>query len=262
MSTVHPRRGGDKASFQNPTYSHLGSSPRGRGQGVISKRSIDVCRFIPAGAGTRGTRTPPRRGGAVHPRGGGDKHVGLRAYVQGNGSSPRGRGQGPGRLSAIPHNRFIPAGAGTRSNSWRAARPSSVHPRGGGDKSAMSGYAADRAGSSPRGRGQVAASGEVARPERFIPAGAGTRYASSQAPRGLSVHPRGGGDKQLNTFHHDYLSGSSPRGRGQERLAVLLRNRNRFIPAGAGTRPRTGARHVAKSGSSPRGRGQGQPLAP
>ena len=196
---------------------YVGSSPRGRGQ-VHQGGDAGACaRFIPAGAGTRGTRTPPRRGGAVHPRGGGDKHVGLRAYVQGNGSSPRGRGQGPGRLSAIPHNRFIPAGAGTRSNSWRAARPSSVHPRGGGDKSAMSGYAADRAGSSPRGRGQVAASGEVARPERFIPAGAGTSSSTPSIMIISPVHPRGGGDKSASRSSSAIGTGSSPRGRGQGR---------------------------------------------
>ena len=152
----------------------------------------------------------------------------------------------------------------------------SVHPRGGGDKFIRAATPGPARGSSPRGRGQEERARLPDGAVRFIPAGAGTSMWVYAPTSRATVHPRGGGDKVQGVFRPSLITGSSPRGRGQEATPGGRRGPVRFIPAGAGTsrrcpdtpptapvHPRGGGDkwpHLAKlpgqSGSSPRGRGQ------
>ena len=150
-------------------------------------------------------------------------------------------------------------------------------------------------GSSPRGRGTLASVSFSRFRVRFIPAWAGnTTTRSSPAPRS-TVHPRVGGEHPRDEGKTNTTTGSSPRGRGTQRLQRLGQLRrgssprgrgtpgtpshasaaSRFIPAWAGNtrcgrtaralpsvHPRVGGEHWLKGpaegetvGSSPRGRG-------
>ena len=152
---------------------------------------------------------------------------------------------------------FIPARAG---NTWRCAlRPSSsrVHPRAGGEHSAVTASARSRAGSSPRGRGTLLQRGFRERKRAgSSPRGRGTQVPGLPGGDGGSVHPRAGGEH-------------TPGNRSPETLKL------RFIPARAGNtrrrrcpsraptvHPRAGGEHSSSAdawtphtGSSPRGRG-------
>ena len=172
-----------------------------------------------------------------------------------DGSSPRGRGTPPGRVSGHSGRRFIPARAGNaRGRSGRGAR-TAVHLRAGGERGSPGLTSDGFSGSSPRGRGTRRRCGFARGERRFIPARAGNaRTSRSGSPR---------------------PNGSSPRGRGTRAPRPPPQPRPRFIPARAGNaeksagyaaasavHPRAGgerleAAHEARYpiGSSPRGRG-------
>ena len=191
------------------------------------------------------------------------------------GSSPRGRGT-PDRVVAFPDaGRFIPARAGNTPSITTACRPSTVHPRAGGEHSVARSSSVSWYGSSPRGRGTRCAREGHRRSRRFIPARAGNTRAASVVLLEWTVHPRAGGEHFVLDTEAAIVTGSSPRGRGTPQSVERARNGLRFIPARAGnTRPRTsratratvhpraGGEHPAllrtspgSNGSSPRGRG-------
>ena len=191
IPAVHPRVGGERLSSRtvsarrsrfipawagNATSSAAcvrcaGSSPRGRGTHA-GKLADCACRFIPAWAGNandaaqlsrshgsspRGRGTPHRRGfksdRAVHPRVGGERS----AVDSDNGRSrfiPAWAGNAGGIASRYAaRGRFIPAWAGNALTSNVRPCPASVHPRVGGERSAIAPPDLRAAGSSPRGRG-------------------------------------------------------------------------------------------------------------
>ena len=134
-------------------------------------------------------------------------------------------------------------------------------------------------GSSPRVRGTAREDDGLARARRFIPARAGNRPTRSGARFTAPVHPRACGEQWTRPSHQACLSGSSPRVRGTEHMAVCRYPPSRFIPARAGNsgsapRPsappavhpracgeqcsRNGLKAIA-GGSSPRVRGTGFP---
>ena len=215
MSTVHPRVGGERVNIQPAARSDTGSSPRGRGTRLLAGAERPVVRFIPAWAGNAPCGRPVRRGGAVHPRVGGER-VGR-----------DDRDHAP--------DRFIPAWAGNAPAPTTPRPRSTVHPRVGGERCLSSAAASTTAGSSPRGRGTLAHRRARRADPRFIPAWAGNAKAFHATP--------------------DSLAGSSPRGRGTLFRFEGRSRVSRFIPAWAGNaRPSALVPFVA-CGSSPRGRG-------
>ena len=90
---AHPRVGGENRLNAPLMWSRAGSSPRGRGKLRPESDPQGVTRLIPAWAGK--TRLPIRRGHAsrAHPRVGGENEERVRATVDSEGSSPRGRGK-------------------------------------------------------------------------------------------------------------------------------------------------------------------------
>ena len=175
------------------------------------------------------------------------------------GSSPRVRGEvarvgGRGQLEGI-----IPAGAG-RSGSYRIDFITDRdHPRGCGEKSAISApYHASR-GSSPRVRGEVNVPFRGVAACGIIPAGAGRSPTLSSLPIGEWDHPRGCGEKPPNLpITMDY-PGSSPRVRGEAGSPNLHALPTGIIPAGAG---RSLDRRGGSAGHGDHPRGCGEKLYP
>ena len=232
-------------------------------------------RFIPAGAGNAGVAGSARGGGAVHPRGCGERSAPVRWFMRSSGSSPRVRGT-PARVR-VPsqQSRFIPAGAGNAHSRPSPWRPAAVHPRGCGERSTAPITMPTTRGSSPRVRGTHSLSWGGGSNDRFIPAGAGNAPTPPGPRCAPPVHPRGCGERLAMWHSLPGLIGSSPRVRGTLRPAQAHHLGGRFIPAGAGNavagssrrrpasvhprgcgeRAASGTIDGAASGSSPRVRG-------
>ena len=274
-NTVHPRVGGEQDQHVDGFDLQPGSSPRGRGTVVRDHRNSHGRRFIPAWAGNRCLSMHASRSTTVHPRVGGEQPIPSTRPNSASGSSPRGRGTGSRSHIAAPCHRFIPAWAGNSLQRCSNPHRGAVHPRVGGEQSAVNDESASLAGSSPRGRGTVLAEIAARLAERFIPAWAGNSLRSSNRWRCKSVHPRVGGEQCRSTSILPQGRGSSPRGRGTELFLHPGIRIGRFIPAWAGNRqhhqglgaspavhPRVGGEQTVQlcarlqlGGSSPLGRG-------
>jgi len=232
-------------------------------------------RFIPAWAGNTWLSQSEIPRNSVHPRVGGEHGEVAEQAVMAFGSSPRGRGTRRDTARFSKYGRFIPAWAGNTIGFIPNSPLPSVHPRVGGEHARTRREALAKFGSSPRGRG-TQKSQWLSHPEtRFIPAWAG----NTDAPVGIlvvyAVHPRVGGEHPQIVTREADRSGSSPRGRGTQRLSSEFCPAHRFIPAWAGNtscctmsagagpvHPRVGGEHrcimaftIPPYGSSPRGRG-------
>ena len=153
MRSVHPRAGGEHLLVQVGSAYFIGSSPRGRGTPLRSRRAW---------------RCP-----TVHPRAGGE-HDKLRLRLRSrSGSSPRGRGTPPPGNRPESQHRFIPARAGNTAPRAECAPVDPVHPRAGGEHPVTTPVRRSSNGSSPRGRGTHRRNPRVAGIIRFIPARAG-----------------------------------------------------------------------------------------
>ncbi len=130
-------------------------------------------------------------------------------------------------------------------------------------------------GSSPHGRGTEQHPALPERDFRFIPAWAGNRPWDRPGSSRPTVHPRMGGEQRPSARWYAGSAGSSPHGRGTEKINRLKAEDGRFIPAWAGNsctfppgnirlsvHPRMGGEQMrnnvtygAENGSSPHGRG-------
>ena len=233
-SAAHPRVGGENCPARRCDRVRHGSSPRGRGKQTRRTFGVAGIRLIPAWAG----KTQCWRGCQAcrwaHPRVGGENHEIQAVRAVDPGSSPRGRGK---RRRGSRHDgsrRLIPAWAGKTRRSGGASSMDAAHPRVGGENLAAIATQTGRQGSSPRGRGKRGSRKQVRDGRRLIPAWAGkTGTFLSHALRD-AAHPRVGGENCDKLSDIQYLSGSSPRGRGK--LSHALRDACFFglIPAWAG----------------------------
>ena len=150
---VYPRVGGGTASTMLSRTLSTGLSPRGRGNRITNGVNIGLSRSIPAWAGE--PRHSPRTWflGRVYPRVGGGTARVARRLRQGQGLSPRGRGN----QQVFPRlNEFdgsIPAWAGEPTQSSRQIPKQRVYPRVGGGTSVARAFTIHVPGLSPRGRG-------------------------------------------------------------------------------------------------------------
>ena len=192
---VHPRAGGERPASSLLLCRNFGSSPRGRGTHLPEAKLDALGRFIPARAGNAAT-TPSRPAGRpVHPRAGGERARPRNMERRSVGSSPRGRGTRLFHRRRPRRRRFIPARAGNAALRRASARPASVHPRAGGERSPILLRAAGGFGSSPRGRGTPACLLDNPLCARFIPARAGNAAPRAGLPLVAPVHPRAGGER-------------------------------------------------------------------
>ena len=112
--------------------------------------------------------------------------------------------------------------------------PTSVHPRGCGERCPSCKSEHTTFGSSPRVRGTAAAAAGGAVRHRFIPAGAGNGSELMHESIAESVHPRGCGERRPVCWLCLSVDGSSPRVRGTGLTYDPDSSKARFIPAGAG----------------------------
>ena len=274
-STVHPRAGGEHMRLPAVVVTIAGPSPRGRGTREFAIAVSESRRSIPARAGN----TPSNAGGrprcTVHPRAGGEHRKSCSSFRFTFGPSPRGRGTLLLALRPRPGSRSIPARAGntpTRS-SRRSSTP--VHPRAGGEHFLPDFRHGWCSGPSPRGRGTLVERHAIFGRLRSIPARAGNTSAARRPPSRPPVHPRAGGEHELEPALGALDDGPSPRGRGTPHQVQHRGAAERSIPARAGNtvhhrlrrhdlpvHPRAGGEHAKAThgpiwmiGPSPRGRG-------
>ena len=231
---AHPRVGGENRTLRPILIAATGSSPRGRGKPPDEIGRGVVHGLIPAWAGkTRRSRAPPSTRRA-HPRVGGENPTPRSPEAGDRGSSPRGRGKRFATFRTPEVSGLIPAWAGKTRPGDRAVRQPRAHPRVGGENSVIVYSVPGSIGSSPRGRGK-----QLRRPAQvvhvgLIPAWAGkTRSRLCWTPSSRA-HPRVGGENGHLRAILTNASGSSPRGRGKPRRAVLDRDDAGLIPAWAG----------------------------
>ena len=206
--------GGENAGVAGLDDYGRGSSPRGRGKHHYHPKSPSETRLIPAWAGkTADLERNPELEGA-HPRVGGENHVARGCPIDGEGSSPRGRGKPFPAPSGTQTFGLIPAWAGKTCGGALARCCVRAHPRVGGENRWRELPDLYSHGSSPRGRGKLARRGSTPRRRGLLPAWAGkTHYDCS----GLTQ-----------------AAGSSPRGRGKLRHFLSSLIGYRLIPAWAG----------------------------
>ena len=231
---VHPRVGGEHLAGMSKRFVGYGSSPRGRGTQALHKPLSIQFRFIPAWAGNTAPTDSRCRTGTVHPRVGGEHRQNGVTEDPENGSSPRGRGTRRYPDTINPCGRFIPAWAGNTAAAAAGTSRESVHPRVGGEHSAMAPAISPTDGSSPRGRGTQHRQRLAFTTCRFIPAWAGNTAAQYGGAGASPVHPRVGGEHEAAEFEPSEIVGSSPRGRGTRFRDRRSRHHRRFIPAWAG----------------------------
>ena len=192
------------------------------------------------------------------------------------GSSPRGRGKLSGIKTAAASAWLIPAWAGKTDSMSAPGRPSTAHPRVGGENRVPWQITRGCNGSSPRGRGKLRGNELVGVLTRLIPAWAGKTNGHRLQHPDRRAHPRVGGENSWASPTPPPAPGSSPRGRGKRRGAGGLALAGRLIPAWAGktccgdtvtdhgwAHPRVGGENMVTAyntrtgvGSSPRGRGK------
>ena len=111
-SRAHPRAGGENLRLGRSGVKLGGSSPRGRGKRQIGLAHQLLQRLIPARAGktahTETSSSTPR----PHPRAGGENGSLSSCRLDGEGSSPRGRGKPCPSPLTSRERRLIPARAG------------------------------------------------------------------------------------------------------------------------------------------------------
>ena len=90
---AHPRAGGENHFGNLSARKFLGSSPRGRGKLLRSKRHVPAPGLIPARAGKTTRSTPTALRSTAHPRAGGENDEYQSLDPMRAGSSPRGRGK-------------------------------------------------------------------------------------------------------------------------------------------------------------------------
>ena len=173
-------------------------------------------------------------GKPVHPRVGGEQDRSPNSTILENGSSPRGRGTERDVCGQRLAARFIPAWAGNSVMARTSSCACSVHPRVGGEQAFSWARTMVLCGSSPRGRGT-----DALRPRRslrtwFIPAWAGNSILRASPCQSMTVHPRVGGEQDVDAVALRGSIGSSPRGRGTVERGLRCRADRRFIPAWAG----------------------------
>ena len=172
-SAVYPRVGGATARSRASRRLFFGLSPRGRGNRHARQPIQWRSGSIPAWAGQ--PSCPPETSVhlKVYPRVGGATDGDLPAPRDGDGLSPRGRGNPQQHQGQGSHSRSIPAWAGQPGHADQGFHGVPVYPRVGGATFGLTLLDGHGQGLSPRGRGNLF--GWMGRKDRrrSIPAWAG-----------------------------------------------------------------------------------------
>ena len=211
-----------------------GLSPRVRGNPTATPQWLDGKRSIPACAGEPAGMRRPAQHSQVYPRVCGGTGECALVSAGWEGLSPRVRGNHIRSYYAPGKSRSIPACAGEPSRRRRSPRCRKVYPRVCGGTSARAAPAGCRRGLSPRVRGNQLYGSGARRGKRSIPACAGEPSLPEDAIKVTTVYPRvcGGTNAAGRTSH--WVSGLSPRVRGNPLMRPPRRKPAGSIPACAG----------------------------
>ena len=194
MVKVYPRACGGTDVCSPDGLSHLGLSPRLRGE--------------PSAIALESTRNEvyPRACGGTHSRN--SRHH----------TNPRS----------------IPAPAGEPPRGFRILGPNPVYPRACGGTCRWESRCCRTPGLSPRLRGNRLANESYSSSLRSIPAPAGEPGAAPARPRQWAVYPRACGGTARSSAYWGQRKGLSPRLRGNQMAPSRFKLRGRSIPAPAG----------------------------
>ena len=235
---VHPRVCGGSDRREGLLECLRGTSPRVRGKLRHARGGRVRWGYIPACAGEAAVIVRCLSSHRVHPRvcGGSSWYEGEAGAT--GGTSPRVRGKPCPVLSAVEHQRYIPACAGEARTALVPTMASGVHPRvcggslGGRRRFGVAGE--PRAGTSPRVRGKLDAFIAAPADLGYIPACAGEASRSDRRHPHLQVHPRVCGGSQLPFDLDRAKKGTSPRVRGKLCGSPVNLLKMGYIPACAG----------------------------
>ena len=211
-----------------------GLSPRARGnRDGLSARSLQR-RSIPACTGQPSCRRTRRPSPAVYPRVHGATGDRLLLNEDGEGLSPRARGNQARAAAPERAERSIPACTGQPPCRQRPCRLRSVYPRVHGATAVILRADGTYHGLSPRARGNPAETDRRLRGNRSIPACTGQPVPCAASPNQNGVYPRVHGATNAVGTLTQGPTGLSPRARGNLVLPDPRALRCRSIPACTG----------------------------
>ena len=230
----HPRVCGEKKKAEEMGATTKGSPPRMRGKAFRVGLAGRILGITPACAGKSLLSSAGGFHNQDHPRVCGEKTLAVQSSVEDQGSPPPVRGKDFQIRGDVGGEGITPACAGkSRSTSYPQQRPRD-HPRVCGEKGALAGWAAARAGSPPRVRGKALQAIPAIMSEGITPACAGKRIGRLQCRTSRKDHPRVCGEKQILPPGQLARAGSPPRVRGKVGLFVCALCTDGITPACAG----------------------------
>ena len=221
VSRDHPREYGENRIRRSTRTAIPGSSPRIRGESAHSATGTRRIRIIPANTGRikpAGITTPQLRD---HPREYGENRSAASPRFLLAGSSPRIRGESRLPIDDAVPRRIIPANTGRMYDDVDDEAESGDHPREYGENAIDLNNAAIRVGSSPRIRGECTTMWTMKRNPGIIPANTGRITLRYHLARRTWDHPREYGENASTMYTTCYVSGSSPRIRGESHQNLI-----------------------------------------
>ena len=170
---VYPRVGGETNTSAPSAIRRMGLSPRGRGNQTLPADRFPERGSIPAWAGKPAAAAAAQEQFRVYPRVGGETSDATSTWMPSIGLSPRGRGNQLVIDVEPGPERSIPAWAGKPRERSRPRALPGVYPRVGGETAGAASENREKAGLSPRGRGNRLRGRRVGQHHRSIPAWAG-----------------------------------------------------------------------------------------
>ena len=234
VALVYPRGCGGTSGRASRSWTRRGLSPRVRGNQGYGWAVAWRAGSIPAGAGEPRIRVGRRMESWVYPRGCGGTAIARTQVQEGQGLSPRVRGNPITAQPPTIYTGSIPAGAGEPDAEAVEEPVSEVYPRGCGGTAATNSKASPSAGLSPRVRGNLSDNVTGLVRSGSIPAGAGEPHHAGLHDVRCRVYPRGCGGTHSRDRPVAPIRGLSPRVRGNRLDLQPCRHLAGSIPAGAG----------------------------
>ncbi len=212
-----------------------GSSPHARGAQDLNTGKLVDTGLIPACAGSTTGHALNVSRCAAHPRMRGEHACMDSSTSCMYGSSPHARGAQRGPTRVRPHDRLIPACAGSTARRSGPRPPRWAHPRMRGEHLMPILSAILLKGSSPHARGARRDRHWCAARVGLIPACAGSTSPRTPRTRWWRAHPRMRGEHVVMTILQGLVWGSSPHARGARHSRPDDQGVLRLIPACAGS---------------------------
>ncbi len=231
---VYPRVYGETHHRIPNTHHTIGLSPRVRGNRTPRLAMPTPLRSIPACTGKPKPASAPANPSPVYPRVYGETSPTTTSPCPSGGLSPRVRGNPLPSHHPNQAPRSIPACTGKPKPASAPANPSPVYPRVYGETSPTTTSPCPSGGLSPRVRGNPLPSHHPNQAPRSIPACTGKPTYCPTYSWAKSVYPRVYGETRAPVLPRPFVSGLSPRVRGNRFPLVIYHVEGGSIPACTG----------------------------